>query len=533
MNIKKILSLEGIFVILLFILFCYLFVENFVFSESYEMTQFRLADDYSFNETIYRIQSDLKELNIKGIFSCNDFAYGWIFWALHGIITFPFYLLGWEQMTIATLRNISLIMSFASLFLIYKILGFYTKNKFYKITVIVSILSTGVFAIYSMHFDTTAMIQFFGLLSIYCIIRDKNLSKKTLILSAIFLGISVATKVIGAVFVLIAGLLLLDRLKGNSISIKLKKTGLFSVVFFTSTIFFTNPELFLFFILKDELLQEFEYYNYFANKLTFTSSININGWIFTLTDQFYKNELTILFLLLYFVKIIRDLINKKFDYIYYLLGIVILPILFLFIDEGNSNLIFIKYYAVTMILLPLSLIELEHYKKIGYFIASIILVIAYINILVSLRPIYIDSPPISKKIITYNLFYEIQNYFKKNNDITLYYELHDLIIGNDSNTLKTVCYNETVPAVSVESIRRNLLYDYSLNWENVLYSNVSISNECDYYLIRREAYRYVPEDMTEEYIKKVDVLISQLINNNIYSKIYDKYDTVVYKKIEQ
>ena len=294
-KLKKILSVEGIFVILLFILFCYLFVENFVFSESYEMGLLRYMDDYNFNVRLNEWQTSLKEHNFQQIFCFNQYAYGWIFWALHGIITFPFYISGMEQMVISTLRNLSLIMSFATLYFIYKILGYYTKRNIYKILAILCIIFSHEFILYSLTFDTTAMIRFFGIVAIYYVVRDKDLSIKTIVFSALCLGVSVATKIIGAVFIPIVFLLLFDRLRNNELKDKFKKIVLWSFIIICSIIFLTNPGIIIF-AGKSGTMQPYNDYlfNTLINGVIIHFPNDYNGYFEQITACFYGRVVAII-----------------------------------------------------------------------------------------------------------------------------------------------------------------------------------------------------------------------------------------------
>ncbi len=113
--------------IILFIFFWILF--------SYAVLPLHSIDTYAFSLSIDNLHKAFLAKDIRTILNFNPYAYGWIWWFFNGIITFPLFLLNkifnCDFLLLSALKQISLVFSFSSIYLIYKILGFYTKDNIY------------------------------------------------------------------------------------------------------------------------------------------------------------------------------------------------------------------------------------------------------------------------------------------------------------------------------------------------------------------------------------------------------------------
>ena len=114
-SIKNFTSLdiyEKIFVSSICLIFIFFFIQNFIFSSSFDILLFRSVDDYAFQSSMRSIHENMMQLKVDKLFIINDYGYGWIFWIIHSLITFPFYLisiLGYDFLLISMARNISLL----------------------------------------------------------------------------------------------------------------------------------------------------------------------------------------------------------------------------------------------------------------------------------------------------------------------------------------------------------------------------------------------------------------------------------------
>ncbi len=510
-TIKEFLSIERITFILVFTIFCFLFVGNFLLSDSVEVSFFKYIDDGAFNQSVYEWQTALKNLDLHKVFNFNHCNYGWIFWAFNGIISFPCYCLNMEFMTISIHRNISCIMSFLSLYYIYKILGNYTKVKFYKILVVLSILFIHSFIFYSSIFDTTAMIGFFGVLSLYFLLKDKELSIKTILLSSFCIGVSAAVKLSGLILAPVIALLLIDRLKHNFSPKSINKLILY--ICFALFIFFLlyNPMIYLNFT-KSEI-------NSFDLNSIVLQSPKFKFFLQGITEHLYRLPFILFCLCLYISNIVRNIRNRQYDFLYYLTGLIIVFIAFSFIDEEKSWLFPIKYYMGIIFLLPFSIIEIANYKKreIRWILSCIVIFLLFQH--KNFIPDLLMSYNINRKeeLIIYNQLREI---LKPNKDGIISYKLNDINI---------------IPYLNIrKNVEMELLY-FKPN-ENAFYPQ--IDDSCDYYVFIKRT----PDccfDSTQEkmYLKKVFEEINNFennkIGNSIYMKIYEDKNITAFRKIDE
>lgn len=527
---KKIELSKLFFCIALLLIFIYLFIQNFIFSESLDIIQLRSVDDLAFNISLRKWHEALSSLNFKQIINMNDYGYGWIFWALYGLITFPFFLLGNETLLISSARNLSLFYSFGTLFFTYKILSKYTKSFFYKAFIILFILSIRSFIYWgTLCFDTSAQIIFFSMLSVYFIINDSKLSRKTILLSALSASIAVATKLTGIFVLILLFFLIFDRLKWKINANSLKKIFLYIVVFFSSFVLFANPAFFFFPFFRTEIDHFFVVMKYYMKQSsTMLENHGTQNFLF-----FFRKGVAsysfgiygiIIFFLLYIKKIFHNLKEKKYDFLYLFITILIATIYLLFrVQHGAAYVA--KYSIFLVMLLPFSLLSLEKNsqgKKITLIVA---IVISFHHFL---------SPP--RKNFNFTTFYQAKISKKVLIKQNLMKSLKKIIPYSKGKKITALVNHNGIFPYS--AFRKGIKLIYS--FEN--YAQLPVLNY-NYILLFKKSTVFLSEKelakrRNKEMLLKSKKIIMDLINNNHYLNrkyrlIYDKDEFLLYKSMEK
>jgi hypothetical protein len=235
--------------------FCYCIVffivfllgyENFVYSNSFGDLTFRGIDDVAFQTTLRRIHLSIDSFNLMQLVKINDYGYGWIYWFVLAVCTYPFYLLNkyysiaWPL--IVAPRQISLIFSCLSLYYLFKL---FKVLEFDKVTSSIALLCFSLlpsFGYFSLRFGTVSSVMFFSLLSLYFAFLQYKSKRSQNIKSLVALSIGGAIKLNGLFIAPLTFLLLsIDDLKK-----KKYKEIIFNFIYFTAfLIFFTIPFIYL------------------------------------------------------------------------------------------------------------------------------------------------------------------------------------------------------------------------------------------------------------------------------------------------
>lgn len=523
LDFSKFKKSDIILITILTILFIYIFIENFVFASSFDIIQLRNIDDYSFNISLNQWHNQLCNLNISKLLNMNDYGYGWIFWTIHGIITFPFYLIHNEPLMISTARNISLCFSFGTLFLLYKILCNYTQNNFYKTLIILSVASAQTFALYAQGFDNPAQIMFFATLGVYLLLKDKILSVKTLIYSALAVAVAVGTKLTGFFIVPLIAMLLLDKLEFKLNKQNLKKITLYVVVFTIAAIIFTNPGLMLFFLYKDEISRYFITMSFCFGQYHVNNNLPVNIMSSLKNDfgySFYGLFAFFSFIVLFIIKIVDDFKCKKYHFLYYLITIILTAIILIYSVKPGSNFVS-RYFTVIAVFLPFSLLALEKFKKTGSIIAIIIFITIFYNANIKLKSFRSDRPILGRTY--YNLYFNLKKSAYIKHNLSTISDLKKLIPYNKNTKITFICEPRTVPPYSV--FRDNI--KVFMITENL--TNIPQGAVVNYIIIRKDTPVIVREISDKKIIE--NLMLNNIYNRNKYKLLYEKYDVMAYKKV--
>lgn len=223
-----------------------LFLENFAFSSNLGILGFREIDDVAFQSTLRRVHLGLQSGNLEQLFSINDYAYGWIFWAPLVIVTYPLFMisqaLSVDWPLIIAPRQISLLFAVLSLVVMRKILKRLEVPEWGCASAVVIFALFPSLGYFSLRFGTVNAVAFFSLLTIYLALKDERATVNGTVRVALSLAVAGALKLSGLLIAPLAAFLVLRRMRGRQIVPMLLIPA---VVFFLALGILTNPQFLL------------------------------------------------------------------------------------------------------------------------------------------------------------------------------------------------------------------------------------------------------------------------------------------------
>lgn len=530
---------EKIFISSICLIFIFFFIQNFVFSSSFDILLFRSVDDYAFQYSMRSIHENMMQLKIDKLFITNDYGYGWIFWIIHSIITFPFYLisiLGYDFLLISMARNISLFFMAGSCFLLFKISKKYTNDKYIPYFIVLFFISYPFFAISTMSFRTIAQCSFFCILAFYLTIKNDILENKDLKYLALTLSACIGTKLSTAIIFPLIALFLIDRYKFKINKENIKKSIYFLVYLIFFSILFTNPSLFLS-PFKHSLFNDYATnISYHLNqiKTNYGDSGSFLDNLINFSSYYLNKYLMVFCLITLFVKAIFDIKHNKknkFDFLYIFLFInASLVYIILTIKIGASYIA--NYFFSFSFLLLLSLISLNNLSKKIKYITIILLLI--------LNCVFIDKN---------NINYHLEFFLKKNNENTKNLlesqkEMQNLV--GDSKQKLNILADYRAPMI-YSGFKKNITVISLFDNINIVKNYLSKDQYFDYILLHRDSIIMNDENDFNEKIKHASLdiknnwtesrdIVNKLLKNNIfmdleYQLIYDKNRLMLFKKL--
>ncbi|MGE4457264.1 MAG: hypothetical protein AB7E13_10020, partial [Arcobacteraceae bacterium] len=374
--------------LLIFVLFTTLFVQNFVYADSFEALSFRRIDDIAFQLVLKDMHQAMTELNFRGFLATNNYSYGWIYWFPLALLTFPFYLIDSsisEMAIIVIPREASLFWQIGTLLIVYKIMMYFTNNKDISLLAILSFILFPSFGFYSSVFGTPSQIQFFAALAIYLVLTLEKINFKSIFILGFIVSLAGATKITGVMVCAIVGLILLKKLNFQFNRNSIKIISLFALISVISWWIFYNPFLVL-------SLFDTNIWNTFVSNFTYGfSTINVNALetmsIFKKFEQgiaggTFHVSTTLLLILLLFMEIF---IRYKKEEDYTILSIIFLGLLiivsFLLINVKHGLSYIVNYFTVVNYVLLLGFIVFKRVDKKIYIpvMALIISLNFYLN----------------------------------------------------------------------------------------------------------------------------------------------------------
>jgi len=360
--------IQKIIILVISSLFLLLFVQNFIFSSSFDILMFRSVDDFAFQKVLRSGHEDIIYFKIDKLFKLYAYGYGWLFWITHIIITFPFYLialLGSDFLLISMSRNISLFFMIGSCFFLFKSIKIYTKDKYIPFISILLFVSYPYFAFSALSFRTIAQASFFCILTFYLVIRNSILSKKDLKYVALSFAACLGTKLSTALFAPLVAIMLIDRFGFKINKNNFKNALYFLKYFIPSAIFFINPSLFVApfsWHLFTKYRGVMSYYFQNVQNNHGSGGDFLENFINAFRSDFLNQYVLTAFLLMFFIKIIFDIRNKKqnkFDNLYILTFLVFVSIYLCFRIKMGATYITNYFFSFSfLILFPITVLNI-------------------------------------------------------------------------------------------------------------------------------------------------------------------------------
>ena len=344
-------------------------------------------DEYAFHHSLINMFEGVIELDIKKLFSFFLYSYGFIFFLINLIFTFPFFITDNTEMTIYLPRIVSSLFATGSLYLIFEITKTYS-SKLSSFLIVILVLTMPGFWRNAMWFHPDWMMTFFILLSLYFFSKDNFHYKKYFWYAIFAFGFAISSKLQAITFYpFLFFYIFYDNLNLRSIdNIKLKITLFLKSVICTVLIFIiTNP--YILHPLGFEVWLGDFLSNMKSNELTHGSG-EIISWYDKLKNainDFYFVSIT--FLVLIFLVILKAgkyfiVKEKQITHIISLYVLINLFYLIVLVNKDwqhyylsiliTSSLLFVFNYKITKYVLPLIILinltlSFDQYKKIFLF----------------------------------------------------------------------------------------------------------------------------------------------------------------------
>lgn len=367
--------------------FIYLFIENFVFSSSLDLTSVREIDDYAFHASLRGYQEN------RNFFGLHDYAYGWIFWFPLVCITYPFYFLsvyyGIDVPLVVTPRQLSLFFTMGTAFVLYKIASLYTKDNFIKAIILLLYLSFPATGYFSLRFGTVAQTMFLSSLAYYVAAKKEFLTQKDLYKIAVAVAAAAATKLSALLITPLITLIILDRL-----SWKIKENfkplikSFLAFLFSLAALSQIPPKAVLAQIkLTQTSFGDQSIYDSFFNGIV---SPNLYAGLFLLT---------LLFLVCQAIIALKNDENfYKRDYLYIFLALsIVISYLLLTIKMGLMYITI--YFTVISFLLPLGILVLERINIYLRYVVGVLFLVS--SIILNYNSVFSKQPD----VISWNSYY--------------------------------------------------------------------------------------------------------------------------------
>ena len=150
-------------------------------------------DEYAFHHSLMNMFEGVIELNLKKIFSFYLYSYGFIFFLINLIFTFPFFLFDNIEMTIYFPRIVSALFAVGSLYITY-IFALNRSSKLVSYLIVLFVLTMPGFWRNAFWFHPDWMMTFFLLLSIFFYSKDNFDYKKYFWYGTFSFGFAISSK---------------------------------------------------------------------------------------------------------------------------------------------------------------------------------------------------------------------------------------------------------------------------------------------------------------------------------------------------
>ena len=519
------------FIIIFTCIFLVIFFQNLLLSSSFELLSFRSIDDYAFQSVLRRYHERMLDLRFDSLFKLYDYGYGWIFWIINIIITFPFYIISLfydESLLIVVPRLISQIFTFATAFILFKILKIYSKDEYIPYFGALLYLSFPFFAYTSMSFRTIAQINFFSALSFYYTVCPKEFSRFYIKRVSIVFAAAVGTKLSAALLSPLLVFIIFDRA-----GYKFKKEELLVYlyglkIFLLYLVLFMNPSFFVA-IFEPELFTEHAaVIMYYANHIT-TDYGGTSSLYSKIVQSYSTSYLSFPVLIItLFLLLFSALKKEKYQlhYIYILLFLLFSSIFLAnHVKLGTSYIT--NYFSAYSFLLLVSLAFFKTFStKIKISLLSVLIILNISMNYSHIKSGYLEhynTVNSDRYALMKKSQYELKNIIPLNSDMNILYDHRGPMLYSDFR--EGVYARALFDNISEIQKTENKIFQIIILNKNSL----AFSTEERFNRLINNADDSIAKRWTED-----RRIVNDLINHNkffdiLYTKIYDKNNVVVFR----
>lgn len=323
----------------------------------------KTIDEEAFQSVLFTMHQGMEALNIDQIATGAFLSYGWTFFAINALATFPAYLAQADAALVLIPRILSTASAAVSIFLLFAIAKQWLTRPQALAVASLALLFPGFYSnafwMHPDHFVTTALLA-----TIYCFIKDQCTFKKYFIAGLMCIGFGLTVKLTAIMYLLIPALYIgygtLWHTRHAAILLLKRSIATGSIV--VSTFILFNPAIFypqrIFRIidsLYDSILDNKTNHGGDAAVTTFTNIIH------QAIEQFYMPApLVLLVLSLFGLGIYYELRHRPTRPIIILSGSWF--ILFLVYNVTQVNKLWEHYYLPVFMVAPLALIALYYWR---------------------------------------------------------------------------------------------------------------------------------------------------------------------------
>jgi hypothetical protein len=336
-------------------IFCYYFVENFVLSEGWEVLTLRSIDDYAMQDSVRSMQKALLSGNWTRVFGFFDYAYGNAFWLLNSVLLLPLYFINDAQTLIVVGRQISLFFVFGSIYVLGLIIDRIRPDaRSLKYPILIAIATTPMVSIISTKLHVNAQSVFFGILSFYFLIRSVEISRSSMLFSALFAGMSIGFKLTGIFIVPLLCFTIIDRLRKRGAKDAAIGMAAYFLIIVAISAVCTAPALLAFPFYINELGSTYKTFLMFKNMAS--AEVQISTGVLVDSFGFYFSPFGLVAIFATFTLLIfNDVKNRRYISSYIFVSIVFAVLLVLLIVHKGPVYI-ATYFLSLAFFMPLGLL---------------------------------------------------------------------------------------------------------------------------------------------------------------------------------
>jgi hypothetical protein len=336
-------------------IFFYYFSENFILSESWEILTLRSIDDYAMQDSVHSMQMALLTGNWTRIFGCFDYAYGNAFWLLNSILLLPLYFINDAQTMIVVGRQISLFFVFGSIYIVSLIIDRIRPDAAsLKFPILIAIATMPMVSVISTKLHVNAQSIFFGILSFYLLVRETEISKRSLKFSAVFAGVAVGFKLTGVFIVPLLCITLLDKLRKKGFKKAVIDTGIYLAISLVIAAACTAPGLLLFPFYINELGATYKTFLLFKNMAS--AEVQVSANVLVDAFRFYFSPLSFMAIFVSFLFLIFDDAKNRRYISVFILGSIASTLLLVVLIVHKGPVYIATYFISVAFFVPLGLL---------------------------------------------------------------------------------------------------------------------------------------------------------------------------------